>query len=71
MSAWTLKDASVIRILHDVNTGRVTVVYQILNSNGYELPMTGGPGVGRLTAIGLLLTLGAGFALLRRRRVRL
>jgi len=55
----------------DEHTGRVTVVYQILNSNGYELPMTGGPGVGRLTAIGLLLTLGAGFALLRRRRVRL
>ena len=52
--------------------GEKTVLQvRILNSNGYELPMTGGPGVGRLTAIGLLLTLGAGFALLRRRRVRL
>jgi len=42
----------------------------VSNLPGQELPMTGGPGVGRLMALGLLLTLGAGAALMRRRDER-
>ncbi|MBE6994728.1 MAG: LPXTG cell wall anchor domain-containing protein, partial [Ruminococcaceae bacterium] len=45
-------------------------VLKVVNDAGVELPMTGGMGVWRLMALGLLLTLGAGAALMRRRDER-
>jgi len=50
--------------------GNAPAQITVSNLPGQELPMTGGMGVWRLMALGLLLTLGAGAALMRRRDER-
>ena len=51
---------------HNNDTTEASVTYKIVNSSGYVLPHTGGPGTRIFAILGSILILGAGLLLQRR-----